>query len=288
MAHDEFPILHVLLRLLDNSRNDIYLLIDRKTDFSETFALKYSAVHVIKDRIDIRWGDYSQIEAEMLLFETAYGKGPYEYYHLLSGTDLPIKPVPAILKFFDDHAGKEFVGFVKTDEWKDKVLGWHLFTRFYRSKGLLARRLSGIRPGCEKVLNSLFPRKSDGIEFRKGANWVSITNGFCGYLLTKRKFIRKYFRHTLCADEIFLQTILWDSPFRAAIYSSDDEYSGNMREIDWNRGQPYIWGQNPEDTDILLNSPKLFARKFSSRHMGIVQEIIRYHEDRNPDLTFIS
>ena len=107
MAHDEFPILHVLLRLLDNSRNDIYLLIDRKTDFSETFALKYSAVHVIKDRIDIRWGDYSQIEAEMLLFETAYDKGPYEYYHLLSGTDLPIKPVPAILKFFDDHAGKE-------------------------------------------------------------------------------------------------------------------------------------------------------------------------------------
>ena len=58
-----------------------------------------------------------------------------------------------------------------------------------------------------------------------------------------------------------------------------------MREIDWNRGQPYIWGQNPEDTDILLNSPKLFARKFSSRHMGIVQEIIRYHEDRNPDIS---
>ena len=36
-----------------------------------------------------------------------------------------------------------------------------------------------------------------------------------------------------------------------------------MREIDWNRGRPYIW--RTDDFDTLISSEKLFARKFDER-----------------------
>ncbi|WP_414458152.1 beta-1,6-N-acetylglucosaminyltransferase [Fructilactobacillus sanfranciscensis] len=39
--------------------------------------------------VEIFWGDYSQIEAEMFLFKQA-AKNNYEYHHLISGADLPL------------------------------------------------------------------------------------------------------------------------------------------------------------------------------------------------------
>ena len=47
----------VLINLLDDDRNDIYLLIDKKVDlslFSDISVSKSSLV--IVDRVDIRWG----------------------------------------------------------------------------------------------------------------------------------------------------------------------------------------------------------------------------------------
>ena len=42
-----------------------------------------------------------------------------------------------------------------------------------------------------------------------------------------------------------------------------------MREIDWKRGNPYIW--QISDLEYLKTSPKLFVRKFD---MNIDKEIV--------------
>ena len=44
-----------------------------------------------------------------------------------------------------------------------------------------------------------------------------------------------------------------------------------MRLIDWRRGNPYVW--RDEDYDELIHSDRIFARKFSSKYMGIVRKI---------------
>ena len=44
-----------------------------------------------------------------------------------------------------------------------------------------------------------------------------------------------------------------------------------MREIDWTRGDPYVW--KLEDYTYLMNSKKFFARKFSSQNMDIIKKI---------------
>ena len=57
----------------------------------DLFRLAKARLFVLEQRLDVRWGDISVVKAELLLLETASMKGPYDYYHLLSGVDLPIK-----------------------------------------------------------------------------------------------------------------------------------------------------------------------------------------------------
>ena len=81
----------------------------------------------------------------------------------------------------------------------------------------------------------------------------------------------KRMKYTLCPDEIFVQTVAWNSPFKNHLFNLNDENMGNMRLIDWKRGNPYVWDQ--DDLTELERSEKLFARKFSSRNAAIVHEI---------------
>lgn len=58
MAHNEPEVFKILLHLLDDERNDIYVHIDKKVDISWfKCALKYSRLYYI-DRIPIYWGGY--------------------------------------------------------------------------------------------------------------------------------------------------------------------------------------------------------------------------------------
>ena len=50
------------------------------------------------DRVPVNWGG-SQIRAELSLLKCAVKK-KYDYYHLVSGADLPIKTQDEIHQFF--------------------------------------------------------------------------------------------------------------------------------------------------------------------------------------------
>jgi len=110
--------------------------------------------------------------------------------------------------------------------------------------------------------------------YRKGCNWWSITEEFAKEIVSHKDEIEKLYKYTLCSDEIFVHTILWHSRFKDAIYNPNDEYLGCMRAIDWKRGDPYVW--KSEDYDTLINSPFLFARKFSEDDMEIIDKIESY------------
>lgn len=54
-------------------------------------------------------GGVSQIECELLLLKTAISKGKYDYLHLLSGDDLPVKNNDEIDSFFEVNNGKQYI-----------------------------------------------------------------------------------------------------------------------------------------------------------------------------------
>lgn len=140
MAHNEPELFGILMNLLDDERNDIYVHIDKKADISlfDKFKLKRSRLYFI-DRMSVYWGDESQVKAEFALLRAAQSNGDYDYYHLLSGVDLPLKSQDYIHQFFEEHRGKEFVGVTFSDfnlkDLERKTRYYYLCTKYFRSGG---------------------------------------------------------------------------------------------------------------------------------------------------------
>lgn len=274
MYHNDYYILERLLKQIDNTKFDIYLHVDKKVknfDFEYTKnLLKKSNLYFVK-RLNVKWSTFSQIKCELELLREATKNNNYSYYHLISGNDLLLKNSDEIYNFFHKNQGKEFVAYQDIDKVNDEILGrikyYHLLNKNRRHNNKIIKVLSTkiyyklISFQKKLKVNRL---KKNHLEIKKGANWFSITNDLAKYILTKEKEIYKIYKHSNCADELFLQTITYNSKYKNNIYHEfKDEHQNIKRYIDWNRGEPYIF--TIDDYEELIASNCFFARKFSSQ-----------------------
>lgn len=262
MAHSNFEQLQKLISVLDDKRNDIYVHIDKKAlDFQEDAFQTIHSKLVFIPRISVSWGGRSQIDCELELLKVAAYKRTYAYYHLLSGQDLPIKSQNEIHAFFEKNAGKSYMDFDPVDnETKGflyKVQYWYPFQEYIGRNGdKTAKWLDWVQYKLLRIQKKLRYSRIKGREtvFYKGANWFSITDELARYVLANEYAIYKEYRYTMCADEIFLHTLAMNSIYAEKVVKT------SMREIDWKRGNPYVFRM--EDYDALMKSDALFARKF--------------------------
>ena len=269
MAHNEFEILGKLLELLDFEENDIYLHIDKNVkEFPETMMrerVKLSKL-VLFPRRGVNWGGYSQIACEMSMFQYMMDRVTerYQYYHLISGVDLPLKPQKVIHEFFDVHDGQEFVtmGDYDPDE-KNYIFRVKYFFPFQELRGAARRKGKDsvlyriMADGILHIQKRLHVNRCKGKEMCMGANWINITYDCMKYLVSQKDEIYRQYKMTLCADEFFVQNTLLASPFREKINKEP------LRYIDWKRGDPYVFRDN--DYEVLMDSGYLWARKFDTR-----------------------
>lgn len=160
IAHNEPLILKTLISMIDDARNDIFLLIDKRSNISLFNDINTQKSKLfLCDRLNIYWGHYNIIKAELILFETAVKHGKYEYYHLLSGTCLPIKSQDYIHNFCNLHAGSEFIGYINTDFSKKdierKTGYYHFFVSNFANPNLFFRitKLQGLIFNLQKLLH---------------------------------------------------------------------------------------------------------------------------------------
>ena len=114
MAANEFEELLVLLKALDYEDNAIFLHIDKKAALSSLQLKRFKqqvskADFYLAPRKKVSWGGRDMLECEFSLFSFARSVGPFDYYHLLSGKDLPLLSHKRIDEFFEKNKGKEFV-----------------------------------------------------------------------------------------------------------------------------------------------------------------------------------
>lgn len=270
MAHKNWAQLRLLLDMLDDQRNEIYLHIDAKsTDFEPSLladATSLSKVHLIP-RMRVNWGGISQIECEINLLQEAT-KTTHDYYHLLSGADLPLHSTNYIDKFFNEHRGMEFVQFTSIAPAakhpdRDRISLFHPWVNS-DNQGLFLKALEKSSTIAQKLVH-IDRLKDMDIILGKGANWFSITHDFAQYVLSVYPQWKYIFEQSFCADELFLQTILLNSKFKNKVYykKSDDNNKAIMRLIDWHRGTPYTYRM--DDFHLLEQSHMLFARKFDEK-----------------------
>ena len=272
MYHTDYYILERLLKQIDNKCFDIYLHVDKKVldfDFEYTRKIiKNSNIYFV-NRKNVKWSHFSQIECELNLLKEAT-KRDYSYYHLLSGNDLLLKSSDDIYKFFQDNYGSEFVAYSNMDMISEDQLSrikyYHVLNCNRRHSNTIVRKISNKIYYRFLTIQKIFKinrLKNIKLDIRKGANWFSITDKLAKYVLSCEKDIFKLFRYSNCADELFLQTIVYNSEFKDKVYNKyNDEHKNTLRYIDWNRGEPYTF--KIDDYDLLMNSGCFFARKFSS------------------------
>ena len=285
VAHNNFKILCLLLQSLDDVRNDIYLHIGSDVkifNIKEIEGCCHSSHLRIFRNPPVIWGDKSQIDVTSFLLQQSTETYEYAYYHLISGVYFPLKSQDYIHSFFSQNNGKEFISFDSKmydnpDYFNEMISGvkyYHLFTSLFKMrKGRLKKIFGLFHNGLDRfslTIQKLFRvnrLKRCSLEIHKGANWFSITHDFAMFVLMNKDLINNLTKYSLCADEIFLQTLCMSSRFKNNLY-----FGGNMRYIDWDRGSPYTFRM--DDKELLLNSPMLFARKFDeSIDYGIVESL---------------
>lgn len=271
-AHGDFEQLKALLRLLDDPQNDIYLHIDKKAgafspaDF--TAMVRQGSLHFVP-RQSSAWGSARFIDVMLSLLGTAAAT-EHQYYHLLSGADLPLKTQPAIHAFFQAHAGLEFLNYqhpaVNPADLHYKLGLYQPLYQLPVKRGALFSALNRVNEKLQNLLRVDRLRHCP-FAFQKGHLWFSITQDFAGYVLAQAPIYRPWFRLSACGDEFFFHTIMVSSPFDERRYMPEayDDPLATLRYIDWSRGG----GTSPhtftlEDYAALIAAPHLFARKFDA------------------------
>lgn len=274
MAHGNLKLLEYLIRALDDERNDIYIHIDKKVErvpFDAFSSLCQKArLEFTPQRLNVIWGDQTQVLNEMALYKLA-SKQFHQYYHLLSGVDIPLKKQDDIYSFFRDHLHKNFIS---CKDAKDlSVYDYQRLSRFCFSNKV-DRRIAGYLYGIQNRLG-VDRFKKYHYTFTRGNNWCSLTHDAVKYLVSMEKTIVKMTRFSVCADEVYKQVLLYNSPFAETIYKNDKGETDDLRLVDWKRrvnNSPHIF--TIDDYEMIIASPKLFARKFDEKvDMEIVEKL---------------
>lgn len=269
IAHHHFDMLSRLIRALDSEHADFYIHINKSVRDLDEQAILSAAVKSraqIFRKYKITWGADTQIRCELFLMEQA-AKGRYDYYHLLSGVDIPLKTGREIEAFFETQESS----FLEVKQETDLTGTLERVRYFYPLQPLIGRQKTG--RGWRYALldqlayESLKIQKLLGVDrtknapfaYCRGGNWFSIRHDLVEYAIGQKKLIGRYFYSTMNADEMFLQCVAMASPLQDTIVKE------NLRLVDWQRTEhggcsPHTFTM--EDWDMLTSSDKLFARKF--------------------------
>ena len=278
IAHNEF-VLKYMLNALDHEYVDIFVHFDKKVKDLPKLSTNKSRLYVLSERIDTRWGDFSQIETEMVLMAAASKVEHYLFYHIISGTHLPLKPITTILNYYNKLAGKNVFHHLNEGAQNQNILKirrWNLFTKSYAYGAHWKRRLYQIlNERCIRLQAFWNIYRNKDLKLYQAANWVSLSDEAVRYILSNEKEINQLFKYTFCGDEYFVPTILMASSLKDTLISPknilfQDMGAANARTL------------TLADCDDIINSDCLWARKFSMQEDKLVhlihQHICMSHE----------
>lgn len=278
LAHTDFEVLRQLVKASDDERIDMFIHFDSKVKALPELTTEKAGLFILKDRVDVRWADVSMVDAEFRLCEAALANGTYDYFHLLSGVDLPLRSVGSIDRFFTENAGREFIAYSQGDleEMLDTRARFrHLFPRSFRKSSIPAR---ACRKAFLMLQKALGIRRNKDVEFRKGSQWFSITREMAEFFVSRKEQTMKMYGHSFCPDELVLQTLAWNSRFKERLWDTDSDARGCMRAISWKGSAITDW--EDEDFPKLQESDAMFARKFSSSNPILVERVLQLQRSR--------
>lgn len=269
IVHNEFEVLRKLAEALDDVRNDIYIHFDSRIGTIPEIRTKFSRVFYTDRRIDVHWGDISLVKVEFILWEAARRNGPYEYYHMISGTHFPLKSQDQLHDFFDCADGMSVISYMDTNPYEIdiKLCRYNFFTKNYICDSRFLQTFSQIMWRiCLRIQILLHYSRKRTTVFVKASQWLSLTEEAVDYMLSIKDTVLEKYRYTFCSDEFFVPTELEASPLKSRIKDCQ-----KMLKCRFSRANTVFFSL--DDFDDIVASDCLFARKFTAVDLGIVEKL---------------
>lgn len=265
LAHNEFDVLSWLVKALDDRSNDIYIHYDVRVRKKPELGCNYSKLTVIDNRVKSKWGDVSLAEAELNLMEAAFRNGGYDYYHIISGTHFPIKPLNELNAYFEKTCGKNVLMPMgtSTEEIEMKMGKYHFFLTHLVDKRKWLRKLYHF---FWLVCLRLQKRHTRDVSFVSGkaSQWCSLTGDTVKQMVNRRREILTNYWRSFCCDEFFVRSFIEQNGLPMVLNES-------MCFIDFVNTAPR--DLTVDDYDTLKCSPALFARKMTGANIELVKKL---------------
>lgn len=259
-----------LFKSIHHEKNYYVIHVDKRAgkkifDEIDLFLSDYKNASLLESKETI-WGGYSLVDAQLRGIEKLVTSGgAWDYFINLSGQDFPLKTQEFIMGYLSAFDCCEFI----------KVVNQNL---------IRPETMHRIKDYVEEIDGELVISTTSDREFLKGVTpyignqWMILSKSFCEFITCSPELniFKEFYRNTLIADESFFQTVLMNTTFKSRIIYDD------KREIDWVESddiklRPRDFLTN--DSEMLINSNNLFARKFDenidSRIINILERRIK-------------
>ena len=243
-AHQDISYFIKLAKIQPNV--NFYVHMDAKSrDFPKTDLANLANVFLLKDRVSVRWGGFSQIEATLKLFETAFANEDNAYFHLLSGEDVVLQPFEVIEKQWQQQF--DFQAMMTCE--RAPQYAYRFIMDSPHADSNWQRQLTGkIITKLQKAVAKVKPYHSP-IYF--GSQWFSVTRADWEKIVPFTDEYSDFFRHKLVPDEHFFQTLIAEKLTNQIRLSND-----NRRQIIFDKNV------NNGNSPIYLDLLKLERAKF--------------------------
>lgn len=296
IAFNDYKQLVKMLQLLDSEKSDFYIHINSLTEMPDCdrirAAICKSEVH-FTERVPIVWGENGVLTAQLVVLNAALEHGGYDYYHLLSGQDFPLKSFDSFDSYLEENlhnnaSGLQYTNYIDARVAPDRaarerLIHYNWLIKYWRhpSKAVrgVIRGINLVSHVMQRVLHvNRLKLKPEQIGY--GSLWYSISEACAKYMVENKEWFEKNFsKHSFAPDEGAVQTLLLNSEFKDSIYTPDEESpDANLRYADYVRGNgasPYVFRLG--DLGELQKNKNFFARKFSeSVDAEIVDKLYEY------------
>lgn len=261
-AYTQLEFLKVIIDFFDDDF-DFFIHIDKKTKKGDLSFLDRPNVKVYS-KYRIQWGSEKHLRAIVFLMEKACKAGDYSYYHLITGSDYPIKLLENFKSHFGTENKKNYMEWYELPRasWVmegglERVKYYWFGNSLFDIRGKVGKYVYKLlkvqrKLGVKRKFVKMFPKLYGG-----GGYW-SLTNEAVSYLvktIIDNKLLG-YMRHTHCAEEVFLHTLLLNTEQKFPIVNDSIRYS----KWEENARSPKVLDES--DLEEVIGSGCFFARKF--------------------------